>query len=141
MEIEAVTAGIAWLTKRPTSHAVIVTESQNMLHKIEKNMLRREWVHLLDHAHVGRLTWIFCLGHAGVRGDETANKLARSAAVQGFLRLDKADTARVVFDKLCKEDVSEWDDNVHIRRMVEFGVRRGEGRTSALSGREQNTYN
>jgi ribonuclease HI len=56
MEIEAVTAAIAWLVERSTSHAVIVTDSQSMLRKIEKDMLRKEWIHLLDNANIGSLT-------------------------------------------------------------------------------------
>jgi hypothetical protein len=42
---------------------------------------------------------------------------------------------------LCKEDKEEWEENIHIRRMTELGIRKGDGRTSILSSRERNIYN
>jgi ribonuclease HI len=121
MEIEAVTAAIVCLVERPTSHAGIVTDSQSMLRKTEKSMLRKEWFHLLDNAHIGSLTWIFCLGHAGARGNEIADRRAGSATVQGVLQMGKPEITNAVLDRLCKEDESEWEENVHVRRMIEMG--------------------
>jgi hypothetical protein len=41
---------------------------------------------------------------------------------------------------LCKKDESEGEENVHVRRMVEIGVRKGESRTNFLAN-ENETYN
>jgi hypothetical protein len=42
---------------------------------------------------------------------------------------------------IAEEEESEWGENVHVRRMAEMGMRKAEGRTSVLSGRERKTYN
>ena len=46
-----------------------------------------------------------------------------------------------MLERLCKEDESEWEENVQVRRMIEIGVKKGECRTGVLSGRERKTYN
>jgi hypothetical protein len=46
-----------------------------------------------------------------------------SATVQGVLQMDTSDIAKDVLDRLCKEDESEWEENVHARRMIEIRVK------------------
>jgi ribonuclease HI len=36
-------------------------------------------------------TWIYCLGHAGVRENENADRLAGKAMVNNVLEIDKSD--------------------------------------------------
>ena len=76
MEIEAVTAALTWLTTQPATASVILSDSQSMLRKIEKCMIRTEWVTLNN---TQSITWIYCPGHAGVRGNERADVLAGKA--------------------------------------------------------------
>ena len=75
METEAVTAAFTWLVTQPPTDSVILSDS--MLRKIEKCMIRTEWVTLLNNAQ--SITWSYCPGHAGVRGNERADVLAGKA--------------------------------------------------------------
>jgi ribonuclease HI len=75
MEAEATTEAI-WLTEQEEHRAVIVTDSQSMLRKVETGQRRREWADLLMHSRIDRLTWIYCPGHAGVQGNEQVDRLA-----------------------------------------------------------------
>lgn len=43
-------------------------------------MLQKEWMELLDQSPAHGLAWVNCLGHAGVPGNETADKLASNSA-------------------------------------------------------------
>jgi hypothetical protein len=65
------------------------------------------WIHLLDNAHIGCLTRILCPSHAGIRGNEIADRLADSATVQGVLQMYKSGIANTLLDRLCNEDDSE----------------------------------
>jgi hypothetical protein len=79
-------------------------------------------------------------GHGRIRGNEIADRLTGSAHSSWSIAKDKSDILNAVLDRICKEDESEWEENVHIRRMVEITVRKGKGRTSILTGRELYTY-
>ena len=81
MEIEAVTKAFEWLqTNLPSvKHAVIVTDSQNMLMRVNSRTLRREWVGSIENSWLRKITWIYAPSHTGVIGNEQADKLACNA--------------------------------------------------------------
>ena len=111
-----------------------------MLRKIEKCMIRIEWITLLNNAQ--SITWIYCPGHAGVKGNERADVLAGKALVNGTeIRRDRIELIRAVMDTLREDDEKVERDNVHILRMVEMGVTRGDGRKCSLSGKIRRTRN
>lgn len=59
MEIKAATVVLlGWL-----DHAVIITDFQSMLCKINIGMLHREWTNLLADFQTAGLIWVYCLGH------------------------------------------------------------------------------
>ena len=91
MEIEAVTRALGWLQDaRPrTTHLIIVTDSQSILRRVEKRLLRSEWMNPMQHTSLRAITWIFCPGHSGVKGNEEADRLAGSAVVDGQVKFDK----------------------------------------------------
>ena len=48
----------------------------------------------IDVSNLQRLTWIYCPGHAGVYGNERADRLASTASIVGELKMDKGDVLR-----------------------------------------------
>ena len=53
------------------------------------------------------ITWLYCPGHAGVRGNEVADKLAGQAESGGNIRLDKAKVLHLLADRLRNEEEEE----------------------------------
>ena len=66
MEVEAVTAALHWISGTSFTGAVVVSDSQSMLHKIQKGRFRYEWMASIEVSNLQRLMWIYCPGHAGV---------------------------------------------------------------------------
>jgi hypothetical protein len=69
----------------------------------------------LNKTRVVGITWNYCPGHAGVRGNEEADRLAVSVPVGGQLLHDKGDVIRALCDKTWSE--SEDTENVYVERM------------------------
>ncbi|BFZ14675.1 hypothetical protein BsWGS_17714 [Bradybaena similaris] len=141
MEKEAATAALAWLMEQQDKRAVIVTDSQSMLKKIESGLLRREWADLLTVSNTEMLAWIYCPGHAGVLGNEQADRLAGEAPIQEGLKWDRADVLTALKEQSIREEEEALRNDPHVNRMIENGVKYGEGRTSTLSGRRRITNN
>ena len=81
MEAEAATHAIQWLASQRDAritHAVIVTDSMNLLQKEESGMGCPDWHTAMHSLRLQRLLWIYCPGHAGVNGNERADGLART---------------------------------------------------------------
>jgi ribonuclease HI len=91
MEIEAVTAALKWVSGTNVIKAVIVSDSQSMIRKVESGWLRYEWMESIRASDLKCLVWIYCPGHAGVQGNERADRLASGAPVIGSLDMDKGD--------------------------------------------------
>ena len=72
MEVEAVTHAIQWLASQrdaQITHAIILTDSMNLLQKVESGMGCPDWHTDMHSLQLQRLLWIYCPGHAGVRGN------------------------------------------------------------------------
>ena len=70
MEVEAVTHAIQWLASQRDpriTHAVILTDSMNLLQKVESGMGFPTGTQPCT-VFGYRLLWIYCPGHAGVSG-------------------------------------------------------------------------
>jgi hypothetical protein len=134
MEIEAATEAMGWLTEQG-QRVVMVTDSQSMLRKVETGQLCREWADLLMHSRIDQITWIYCPGHAGVMGNEQANRLAGRAPIEGVLKWDKSVLVMAVRDVSNREEMLARENDPHIIRLREWGVKQGEVRISMLSRR------
>ena len=69
----------------------------------------------MNNSIVESITWIYCPGHAGVRGNERTDLLVGNAAIDGtLLRRDKADLMKAVINSFQDEDDVNEAENVHI---------------------------
>ncbi len=83
MEILAISEALSWVTTTNQSHVVIITDSMSTLTKIQKGCLRTEWISYISRSKLRKITWIFSPGHAGVIGNERADRLAGRAKATG----------------------------------------------------------
>ena len=93
MEIVAITRALEWIcrTQPNSTHLVFLTDSQSTLRRIEKCLLRSGWIDAIQGSQLRSIEWIFCPGHAGVRGNEAADRLAGEATVGESIMPDRAD--------------------------------------------------
>ena len=139
MEVEAVTAAFRWLENTIHRRIVIVTDSESMLRRVRMGMLRAEWLASLRKSRVENIVWIFSSGHAGVLGNEQADRLAGSAQFGGILMHDKAYVVKMLWKNMCSS--KEQVEHHSLVRMIQRGVMRGFGRYSTLRGKVRRTYN
>ena len=96
-EVEAVTHAIQWLASQRDAritHAIILTDSMNLLQKVESGMGCPNWHTAMHSLQLQRLLWIYCPGHAGVSGNERADRLASTADITSGLQLGSAEVLR-----------------------------------------------
>ena len=103
MEAEAVLYAIQWLaSQRDTqiTHAVILTDSKNLLQKAESGMGFPDWNRTMHSLWLQRLMWLYRSWQAGVSGNERAGtadissgpKLGRAVvlrSLRSFLYMDR----------------------------------------------------
>ena len=65
-----------------------------------------------------RLPWIYCPGHAGVSGNEQADRLASAADITSSLQLDRAEVLRGLRNFLNMD----WPEHHSIDPLKERGV-------------------
>ena len=80
-EINAVTLALTWLKDAYYSRVVIVTDSLSTLEKVRQGNLHADWVSLINQSSIQRIVWIYCPGHAGVKGNEVADRLAGNVEI------------------------------------------------------------
>ena len=66
----------------------------NLLHKVESGMGCPDWHTAMHSLRLQRLLWIYCPGHAGVSGNERADRLASTADITSGLQLGRAEVLR-----------------------------------------------
>ena len=132
MEIKAISEALRWIKDTSHQRAVIVTDSMSTLQKIEKGMLYADWSSTIRESSLEKVAWIFCPGHAGVAGNERADKLAGEARVGGRLTLDPPTVLAAVQENM-RENREESSSHT-LMRLKEKGIQRGEGRHSQLCG-------
>ena len=53
-----------------------------------------DWHTAMHNLRLHRLLWIYCPGHAGVSGNERADRLVRTADITSVLQLGRAEVLR-----------------------------------------------
>jgi hypothetical protein len=81
---------------------------------------------------------IYVPGHAGVRYNERADKLAGAAVAFGDLNLTAADICALIADAIKERERTE-DQTLSMRRLLEKEVERGEGASVLLRGCQRRT--
>ena len=87
--------------------------------------------------HVRKLLWVHCPRHAGVKGNDRADRLAGKAALTSGLLLGRSDVLRSLRHYLRAQSQGHHTTD----RLEERGVERGGAGRSSLKGRERAIVN
>ena len=121
-------------TQTVTTNTVV---TQPLLQKVESGMGCPDWHTAMHGLRLQRLPWIYCPGHAGVSGNERADRLASTADITSGLQLGRAEVLRGLRNFLSMDK----PEHHSIDRLKERGVEKGSGRHSTLQGRERSVFN
>ena len=92
-----------------------------------------EWNASVVDIHILKLLWVYCREHAGVKGNDRADRLAGKATLTSGLLLGRSEVLRSL-----RHYVRAQSQGHHIiDRLEERGVERGSARRSSLKGRER----
>ena len=133
IEVEAVTHAIWWLASQrdaQITHAIILTDSMNLLQKVESGMGCHDWHTAIHILRQQTLLWIYCPGHARVSGNEQADKLASTADITSSLQLGRAEVLRGLRNFL-NMDRTEHHSTDHLK---ERGDEKRSAQHSTLQG-------
>ena len=126
MEVEAVTHALQWIATVATdknTRAVILTDSMNLIQKVNTGMGSPDWHASMHDIHLQRLLWIYCPGHAGVKGNDRADRLAGKADVKDGLQLGRSDILR----NLRRILQSQSQGHHTVDCLIERGLQKGSG--------------
>ena len=62
-----------------TTHAILLTDSMSLLQKMKSGMGSPDWNVPMVDIHLRKLLGMYCHGHAGVKGNHRADRLAAKA--------------------------------------------------------------
>ena len=94
-----------------------------------------DWYTAMHSLRLQRLLWIYCPGHAGVSGNERADRLASTADITSGLQVGR------VFRGLRNFLNMDRPEHHSIDCLKERRVEKGSGRHSTLQGRERSAFN
>ena len=129
MEVKAITEALQWIGTCAYQSVTILTDSMSTLVKVKCGFLHADWFSAIKRSNLRAITWIFCPGHAGVRGNERADQLAGSAAIKGSLTLDPPTVTALVRDHLAGKSK---DSSYTLEILKEKGIQLGQGKLSNL---------
>ena len=66
-------------------YAITLTDSMSLLQKVKSGMESPGWHVSMFDIHLRRILWVYCPGHAGVKGNDWADRLAGKATITGGL--------------------------------------------------------
>ena len=99
----------------------------SMIRRVEAGCVRRQWIDSLSRSKVRVITFIFVPSHAGVYGNERADRLAGSAAVVAGQRMDRADIINAIREMGRAEDFHDCASE-SLSRLREMGIKIGAAR-------------
>ena len=115
-------------------HAIILTDSMSLLQKVKSGTGRPDWMNVsMVDIHLPKLLWVYCPGHAGVKGNDRADRLAGKATLTRCLLLGRSEVLRSSRHYLRAQSHGHHTTD----RLKESGVERGSVRCSSLKGRER----
>ena len=135
-EINGVTFALTWVSSQDYSHIMSLSDSLSTLEKVRQGNLHTDWYPLFKNNGIRRIIWIYCPGHAGVKGNETADRLAGSVQLTPGMQvlLDKNAVESIVETPLIAARDS-WPLESHTLHCVkEKGYERGLDAKEILRG-------
>ena len=105
----------------------------SLLQKVKSGMGSPDWNVSMVDIHLRKLLWVYCPGHAGVKGNDRADRLAGKATLTSGLLLGRSEVLRSLRHYLRVQSQGHHT----IDRLEERGVERGSARRSSLKGRER----
>ena len=96
-----------------------------------------DWNVSMVDIHLQKRLWVYCPGHAGVKGNDRADRLAGKTTLTSGLLLGRSEMLRSLRHYLRAQ--SQGDHTID--RLEERGVERGSARRSSLKGRERAIVN
>ena len=139
MEIKAVTEALKYLPLKQYTRDVIITNSMSTLQKVEKEFMYADWLEPLRNSRLERVTWIFSPGHAGVTGNERADSLAGTAAIDNDLILDPPTVLQCVKENLLHNRPPSSSYTVSL--LKEKNIQPGDGANCTLRGATRRRHN
>ena len=135
-EINAVTLALTWLKDTEYSRVVFVSDSLSTLEKIRQGNLHADWTPLINESRIHRIKWIYCPGHAGVIGNEAADKLAGNAQIDENIQaiFDGSSVESMVENELASKRDCHPSNSYTLQCLKEKGFKRGQGSKSELRG-------
>ena len=140
MEVMAVTKAFIWLESQNYTGVCILSDSMSMIRKLEAGTVRRQWLHSIEKSKIGRATFVYVPGHAGVRGNERADMLAGTAIVEEGQPMDKVDIINAIMEVGKVQDFDQ-NENMSLLRMKELGLKKGIARNDIHQGRTRGLVN
>ena len=96
-----------------------------------------DWNVLMVDIHLRKLLWVYCPGHAGLKGNDRADRLTGKATLTSALLLGRSEVLRSLSHYLRAQSQGHHT----IDRLEERSVERGSARRSSLKGRERAVVN
>ena len=104
----------------------------NKRETVKSGMGGPDWNVSMVDIHLRKLLWVYCPGHAGVKGNDRADRLVGKATLTSALFLGRFEVLRSLRHYLRAQSQGHRT----IDRLEERGVERGSARRSSLIGRE-----
>ena len=139
MEIKAITEALKYMQDTHVERAVIVTDSMCTLQKVMNCFLYADWAPIINNSALERLVWIFTPGHAGVEGNERADRLADAAIIDNNITLDGPTVLQIVAEQLKEKRPQSSSYTLSI--LKEKGIQAGVGATSDMRGASRRYHN
>ena len=113
-----------------------MTDSLSTLEKVRQGNLNADWVSLIIQSNIQKIVCIYCPGHARVKGNEVADRLAGNAEIDENVRaiFDGGSVEKMVETQIANERGCRPSDSFTIQCLKGKGYKRGEGTKSALRG-------
>ena len=96
-----------------------------------------DWNVSMVDIHLRNVLWVYCLGHAGVKGNDRADRLAGKETLANGLLLGRSEELRSFRHYLRAQSQGHHTTD----RLEERGVERGNAGQSSLKGRERAIVN
>ena len=129
---------LEWVKGQAITKVVCLTDSMSTLAKVQKALLHVDWITSIRQSSLQCVRWIFCPGHAGVRGNERADALAGEATTESTLTLDPQTVLALVSEQI---DLTRVDTDYTTHCLKERGIPRGAGRRCNLRGQARRISN